>query len=457
MKILKINAIIFLAIIFGCSGINRAEHQALKAGAAMRIVNPHKPTAPVGDDSTTRYPNVYADLRVQALVIEDEAGKRIVWMGWDFIDAHHLVVDRVKKMVYEKYHIDPEVFCINSSHTHSAPPLLQREAVSPDYFDSNYADFVVSQAVEVVGDAIKKLVPAKLKYSEQMCTSVGINRRGHPTYTFTPNLKGPVDHRVQIVSAKTIKDDKLIAVVVKYACHPEAVGPKGLGSDYPGFMRQFIEKRHPGAVAIFLQGCGGNIACQIINDNATRFMGWSMEKAKMFGQDLSMAVEQALNKRGKPVLGPIEVEYETLELPLNKVPDRLYKQAAVREAYPGAWGKKFSEMLERDQPIPTTWPYRVQVFRLGSNNKTPFILVALQGEVFVEYGLWIDERLKPANTIVLGYSNDATTYLPTSEAFKQGGYEIGAFYWWLVPGPYTPEVESIVLEAVTKLALQKSP
>ena len=456
MKHSKINATILLAVIFGFAGIIQAESRALRAGAAMRIVNPRKPATPVGDDTTIRYLDVQADLRVQAMVIEDEAGNRIVWMGWDFIDAHHLVVDRVKEIVHEKFHIAPEAFCINSSHTHSAPPLLQQEAVSPDYFDPNYADFVVNTAVAVVGDAINKLVPAKLQYCERMCTSVGINRRGPPTYSFKPNLEGPVDHRVQIVSANSLTDGKLIAIVVKYACHPSVVGPTGLGSDYQGFMRRFVEKRHPGAIVIFLQGCGGNIDCQIIDDDVTKFLGWSVERAKWFGQNLGMAVEWALNEQGTPITGPIEVEYEVISLPLGKVPARQYREAAGRGGYFGAWGKKFSAMLDRDEPIPTTWPYRIQAFRLGSNSETPFTLVALQGEVFTEYGLHLAERLKPANAIVLGYSNDATTYVPTSQAFKQGGYEIGAFTWWLVPGPYTTAVESMVLEAATKLARPKT-
>ena len=55
---------------------------ALKAGAAARVVNPKKPSATLGW-AKERFSNVYTDLRVQAMAVEDHAGRRIVWLGID--------------------------------------------------------------------------------------------------------------------------------------------------------------------------------------------------------------------------------------------------------------------------------------------------------------------------------------------------------------------------------------
>jgi len=101
-------------------------------------------------------------------------------------------------------------------------------------------------------------------------------------------------------------------------------------------------------------------------------------------------------------------------------------------------------------------PYRIQVFRLGADDKNPFILIALQGEVFTEYGFNLAERLKPANTIVLGYSNHIAGYVCTAEAIKQGGYEPQAYSFWKTAGPYTTEAEAMILEAAVKLAKSKA-
>ena len=458
MRISKITIIILLVVAF--VGKVWAGTGDLKAGFGVRVVNPNEPAVPIGHVGTTPRSNIHADLRVQAMVLEDNAGKRIVWMGWDFCNVLAPVADKVKKLVEQKYGIAPEAFCINASHTHSAPPLMKSEAVKPEFFDADYAGFVVAQAVQVVGDAIGDLSAVKLRYSEYPATSVGVNRRMKidDGVAMIPNPAGVVDHRVQIIAAESLKDKQLKGLIVKYACHPVTVGPTGIGSDYPGFMRRFIEKRHTGAVAVFLQGCGGNIRIQIVDEYATKFIRENQEQvAAKLGRDLGMSVEWALNKPGLSVAGPIEYKYEVIELPLAKVPESKYRKEANGDTYRKPWGEKFLAMLERGEKIPQTQPYRIQAFHLGADSKNPFILIALQGEVFTEYAFNLADRLKPANTIVLGYSNHIAGYVCTAEAIKQGGYEPNAYpFWKQLPGPYTTEVEAMILEAATKAAKSKT-
>ena len=50
-------------------------------------------------------------------------------------------------------------------------------------------------------------------------------------------------------------------------------------------------------------------------------------------------------------------------------------------------------------------------------------LVGLPGEMFCEFGLEIKEKSPAKHTIVVGLANDAIGYIPTIEAFAQGGYE----------------------------------
>jgi len=452
----KITIIIsILAVVLAGSVKVSGEH--LKVGFARRIVNPKAPAVPIGHVSKTPRGNIHCDLRVQAMVAQAESGKGIVWMGWDFCYVRSPLAERVKKMVAKKYGIAPEAFCINASHTHSAPPLTEPEAVKPEYFDADYAEYVVEQAVAVVGDAIDKLTPAKLRYCEQLCTSVGINRRKdvNGTIEMLPNFNGIVDHRVQVIAAESPTDNKLIGVIVKYACHPVTVGPAGLGSDYPGFMREFIETRHPGAVVVFMQGCGADVRIQIVDKYATKFIRESEEQiAARFGRDLGMSVEWALAKEGMAITGPIEYGYKVIELPLEKVPESKYRKEIENDTYRRPWAEKHLAMLERGETIAQTEPYRMQVFRFGRKSDYPFMLMALQGEVFTEYGFNLAERLKPANIITLGYSNHMAGYVCTAEAIKEGGYEPQAHGKWKA-GPYTTAIEDIILDTATKLAQSK--
>ena len=69
-----------------------------------------------------------------------------------------------------------------------------------------------------------------------------------------------------------------------------------------------------------------------------------------------------------------------------------------------------------------------------------------------EYGLNLGRMLQPATAVVLGYSNGVVTYLPTAQAIVEGGYEANAFRTFQLPGPYTREVEAMVLQAAAELA-----
>ena len=54
-------------------------------------------------------------------------------------------------------------------------------------------------------------------------------------------------------------DGHSVALLFGYACHATALGPDPrLNGDWPGFALERLEADHPGAVALFLAGCGGD-------------------------------------------------------------------------------------------------------------------------------------------------------------------------------------------------------
>lgn len=192
-------------------------------------------------------------------------------------------------------------------------------------------------------------------------------------------------------------------------------------------MRTAVERRFPGCVAVFLQGCSGNIRVQILNDDRTEWIKGTPETARRFGLDLADAVERAVCRTGDSIAGPIEARSAEIQAPLAGL----------------AAGK--------------TWPFRIQAFRLGAQSEHPFVLLALGAEPFVEYSLELERRLKPAHTIVIGCANGMAAYLPTAKACEEGGYEPNAWgeNWYALPGPYAAEAEAVVLDAAERLARPK--
>jgi hypothetical protein len=78
-------------------------------------------------------------------------------------------------------------------------------------------------------------------------------------------------------------------------------------------------------------------------------------------------------------------------------------------------------------------------------------LLGMNGEIVVEYGLrirdWSDGSVLP-----MGYANGMTGYIPTARIIVEGGYEAGeAAPYFFLTGPFSPEVESLVDDAITSI------
>jgi hypothetical protein len=69
-------------------------------------------------------------------------------------------------------------------------------------------------------------------------------------------------------------------------------------------------------------------------------------------------------------------------------------------------------MIGKDEVIT-----RVSATRVGN-----IVIVGLPGEAFVEYGLKL-KSLTRYVVVLLTLANDYIGYLPTEEAFREGGYE----------------------------------
>src|SRR5207248_5583803 len=101
----------------------------------------------------------------------------------------------------------------------------------------------------------------------------------------------PADHDVPVLAAHDAKG-KLKGVIFGYACHATVLSYQKWCGDYPGFAAMELEKAHPGAVAMFVAGCGADQ-----NPLPRR----SVALAQGYGKQLADAVEAVLAKPGKPV------------------------------------------------------------------------------------------------------------------------------------------------------------
>ena len=96
---------------------------------------------------------------------------------------------------------------------------------------------------------------------------------------------------------------------------------------------------------------------------------------------------------------------------------------------------KFSRM-------PATMDTWVQALRIGDLG-----IVALSGEMFVEFGLEIKETSRFAGTFVVELANDYAGYVGTRSAYEEGGYET----WLALSSRVTPDAGERMTEVALRL------
>lgn len=75
------------------------------------------------------------------------------------------------------------------------------------------------------------------------------------------------------------------------------------------------------------------------------------------------------------------------------------------------------------------------------------VIVTLSGEVFVEFGLKIKELSHCDNTILFGLANQSIGYIPTVQAFKNGGYETTTCEFSIL----VPEAGEMIVEKLLEM------
>jgi len=409
-----------------CAMANR-QQEHWKAGLASTVITPEQPMWMSGYAARTKpSEGKVHDLRAKALALEDARGTRIVIVTVDLLGTSRAIRDWIEKEVSRRYKIPPEGLLLSASHTHCGPVVRETRysiygdtlyGLSPEQIKQSkqYADELQEKLVQLVGQAIEDLTPARLAYSHARA-GFAMNRRSKVErgYRIQPNPDGPVDHDVPVLRVES-PDGKLRAVLFGYACHCTTLSFYKFCGDYAGFAQEYIEQEHPGTTAMFMAGCGGDQ--NPYPRGGPRTLQYCMEH----GRALANAVEAALAPRARPVDGPIRAVLDTVTLEFAEPPgrDQLEEQAKSENKYERRHAEVLLKELKEAGKIRTTYPYLVQVIEFGDD----LTLIALAGEVVVDYSLRLKAELAGRPVWVAAYCNDVFGYLPSLRVLQEGGYD----------------------------------
>ncbi|HEX5105503.1 MAG TPA: neutral/alkaline non-lysosomal ceramidase N-terminal domain-containing protein [Pirellulaceae bacterium] len=425
-----------------------------KVGLAKAVITPEKAVWLAGYGSKRVPDGKLHDLWMKALALEDHRGNRAVLITSDFQGVPRSMSDRVLAQLRERFGLERSQVMFTFSHNHCGPrlgdDLIDYYPVEPDQEElvAEYTDKMVTLAVEMVGKALAALAPARLQFGEGRAT-FAVNRRNNKEAEIpallaagTP-LKGPVDHSVPVMTV-TRPSGEIAAILFGYACHPTTLSFLTWCGDYPGFAQLELEKKHPGAMAMFVNTCGGDQ-----NPLPRR----SVELCQKYGHQLAAGVEQALQQPLTPVSNGLATAFELIDLPYLAVMKRddLHGFLQDTNAIKARWAARMLQRLNAGKKFEASYPYPLHAWRLGSE----LLWIGMGAETVVDYALRFKQEFGKG-AWVLGYADDMIAYIPSRRVWEEGGYEGGSnLYEYGRPAlRWSGEIEDRIAESVHKLVAQ---
>jgi len=418
-----------------------------QAGLAIVKITPEKPVPMAGYAGRTKpYENVVQDIYAKALAFEDGQGHRAVLVTTDLLGLSRAVAEPVCERLQERTKLTRSQLLLSSSHAHSAPVLRLEDRADPGTAPEDarnsvaYTRSLQDKLVGVVTQALSRLEPAQLSWGSGVA-HLAMNRREFTRQgvILGVNPRGLVDRTVPVLRVDS-PEGKLRAVLFGYACHNTTLTQTNfsLCGDYAGFAQTYIEQRHPEAQAMFMIGCGGD---------ANPYPRGTMENARDHGAALGREVCRLLDAPLRPVGGPLTSIFDQASLPLQPFSRaELEKMATNGPSWQTGNAKAMVAKLDRGEELASAYVCPVALWQFGSD----LTLVALSGEVVVDYVPLVEQAIGPLRLWIAAYCNDVFGYFPSARVLKEGGYECRGLY--TTEGFFAPAAQDLLVAKVRELA-----
>ncbi len=445
----KVYFILFILILIQSLFINSkvySQETILKAGIARIDITPTESLYMGGYDESCRanpsngsYGNIY----LKALVFDDNINQ-VVFIEADVVSLPHEDYLSIRKLISAETNIPFENILLGCTHNHATPSPDERNKDSDWYLHFN------NSFITAVKDAISDLEPVKIgggtgrsniamnrrkrmndtisylsfdennssqSYGKYKTDNPVLIREVNGVYRLGANPKGSIDDEVGILRIDKLSGQPKV-VFVNYACHGTSLGGRNnkISPEWNGHMLEYVEKKIPGVMGIFVQGAAGDIN--------PRFVGGldgykdNLENTANLGYEIGKEVVKVFNSINTdiPVNSEIKLVYQNIVCP-----------------------KRYREIVK--DFVNTTIAVPITAIRIDE-----FVWVTFPGELFHKIGQTIKSSTHSKYPFLVGYCNGNLGYLPTQQAYSEGGYEP-----WTTR--FAPVTEKIFVAGVEKILI----
>ncbi|MEY4940777.1 MAG: hypothetical protein RIQ93_2512 [Verrucomicrobiota bacterium] len=361
--------------------------------------------------------------RIAAL---DDGGTQVFIVASDLCLFSPTVYDEFTAELQKDTGIQPKQVWWTVTHSHSTPEvgppgmydvLLKGRSDHP--WNRDYLQFIKSSLLTGIKDAQAKLAPARIAIGTGMARA-NINRRARDVdgkISLGLNPDGPTDRQIGLIRLERL-DGSLMGLITNYAMHGTVMGGSFMkvSGDGPGVTSAYVEEKL-GATTLYVNGAAGNLA-PIYTVQEDR-------RASVLGEFRVLLGDKIIEANRTLGPGSADTKLWLGETWVETPRKEGLGWSEELKAY-GAKGNGGVDLVR----IP------VRVLRINDT-----VLWGSPVELFCEISNRIRAESPFRHTFFFGYSNGWIGYLPTAQAFRDGGYEPRT-------SPFSEQVEQDYLKGV---------
>ncbi len=425
---------------------------AFKAGFAERDITPDIGMEQPGGYGKSFHRTFHDACKVRAVVFDD-GNRKAALVGLDTLVVPRHIVLAARAEIQKRCKIEPAAVLIGASHSHSsgpvgmvlpgeydhASPLVKELAYEKSSMaDAGFLQHLQRQIVEAVCQAHDARAEAKVAVGYGHENQVAFNRRlrmknglsfSHPG-AGNPDIigyAGPIDPQVGVVAVWDLQD-RLLGVVVNYACHA-TTNPGGISANWIYHLEKTLRGCTGNAAlpVVFLQGASGDVT-QVDNLSPHARPG-AEEWCELVGGRVGAEAYKTLllTRRAASSVMPVDFRQRVWNVARRIPAPEKVAQArdliAMGPQKAGATEWTFAKETLMLDALIQKWPQveaEVQAVQIG-----PAVFVSNPAEYFCQFGLDIKKGSTFPFTFPVELANGIVGYVPTEEAFgpNGGGYE----------------------------------
>ena len=339
----------------------------------------------------------------------DEAAQRLLWLAADVIALPHAFVADFRAWAARELSLSPAQLLLCATHTHAAPATISLTGCGQcsEAFLAHLRDGMQRTA----RDAMARTEPCRVKFAQSEL-HLAIDRRGMPAAHVDPI----------VTAVGFVHDDgSFIAACLNYAMHPVTLSHENrhISADWPGYASAALSAALPGKPMVLVS----NGACGNINPPLQTTRG---EEVRALGEQVAGAVMRALADAKAASDADLRVAYRSVPMELEQLSPSEIDATADTARRTGnldpTWQHALDAAIDTWRHSVRTAPTAIEIDLLAARIGDVTML-AVNGEIFSRFTDIVRRQVNQP-LFVVAYANAAFGYIPTREAYAEGGYEV---------------------------------